>query len=194
MTDDLLPNLERAVISQRKVVAYLLSESIRTVEARLGSSRGTVSRFPNGRFLATPSDATQRRIPWSKPWRRRTGYGTLSKEFFARPTGGRPGYRAVWFVERDGDAPQLVTAYPSKGGSRMIRELDRVVLTKRLEAALNLETGDIATVVLVHEDGSGFEVEFVTLDGETYAVTTVMADDVRPIHRNEIAHAGVVAA
>jgi hypothetical protein len=75
----------------------------------------------------------------------------------------------------------------------MIRELDRVVLTKRLEA-LSLEPGDIGTVVLVHEGGRGFEVEFVTLDGETYAVTTVMADEVRPIHRNEIAHARVVAA
>ena len=75
----------------------------------------------------------------------------------------------------------------------MIRELDRVVLTKRLEA-LNLETGDTGTVVLVHEDGRGFEVEFVTLDGETYAVTTILADNVRPINRNEIAHARVLAA
>ena len=45
----------------------------------------------------------------------------------------------------------------------------------------------------VHGDGAGFEVEFVTLDGETYAVTTLSADDVRPIERNEIAHARVVA-
>ncbi|MFN2398560.1 MAG: DUF4926 domain-containing protein [Gemmatimonadaceae bacterium] len=75
----------------------------------------------------------------------------------------------------------------------MIRELDRVVLTKPLDE-LSLEPGDLGTVVLVHEEGLGFEVEFVTLDGETYAVTTVMADDVRPIHQNEIAHARVVAA
>jgi hypothetical protein len=47
----------------------------------------------------------------------------------------------------------------------------------------------------VHEGGRGFEVEFVTLDGDTLAVTTVSADDVRPIERNEIAHArsGAVA-
>ena len=75
----------------------------------------------------------------------------------------------------------------------MIRELDRVVLTKRLEK-LGLEAGDIGTVVLVHAQGAGFEVEFVTLDGETLAVTTLEADDVRPIERNEIAHARVVAA
>lgn len=75
----------------------------------------------------------------------------------------------------------------------MIRELDRVVLTRRLNE-LHLEPGDVGTVVLVHSDGLGFEVEFMTLDGETYAVATVTADDVRPIHHNEIAHARVVAA
>jgi hypothetical protein len=75
----------------------------------------------------------------------------------------------------------------------MLQELDQVVLTKRLEA-LSLEPGDIGTVMLIHEDGRGFEVEFVTLDGETYAVTTVMADEVRPIRPNEIAHARVVTA
>ncbi len=75
----------------------------------------------------------------------------------------------------------------------MIRELDRVVLTNRFES-LGLESGDIGTVVLVHEGGRGFEIEFLTLDGETFAVATVTIDDVRPINRNEIAHARVVAA
>jgi len=72
-------------------------------------------------------------------------------------------------------------------------ELDRVVLTEHLPE-LGLEAGDIGTVVLVHEAGKGFEVEFVTLDGETYAVTTLTSDEVRPIDRNEIAHARVLAA
>ncbi len=75
----------------------------------------------------------------------------------------------------------------------MIEELDRVVLTARI-AELSLEAGDVGTVVLIHEDGRGFEVEFVTLDGETYAVTTVVAEQVRPINQNEIAHARAVAA
>lgn len=74
----------------------------------------------------------------------------------------------------------------------MIRELDRVILTRPLDE-LGLEAGDVGTVVLVHEGGRGFEVEFVTLEGETLAVTTVSADDVRPIDRNEIAHARSVA-
>lgn len=74
----------------------------------------------------------------------------------------------------------------------MIQELDRVVLSRPLDD-LGLEAGDVGTVVLVHERGRGFEVEFVTLDGETVAVTTLAAEDVRPIDRNEIAHARAVA-
>jgi hypothetical protein len=34
----------------------------------------------------------------------------------------------------------------------------------------------------------------VTLGGDTFAVTTLAADDVRPVDRNEIAHARPVAA
>jgi hypothetical protein len=75
----------------------------------------------------------------------------------------------------------------------VIRELDRVVLTTPLPA-LGLEAGDLGTVVLVHEGGRGFEVEFVTLGGDTLAVTTLMANDVRPVDRNEIAHARPVPA
>ena len=70
----------------------------------------------------------------------------------------------------------------------MVCELDRVVLTTHLPS-LGLEAGDIGTVVLVHEGGKGFEVEFVTLGGDTLAVTTLTADDVRPVDKNEIAHA-----
>jgi len=74
----------------------------------------------------------------------------------------------------------------------MIQELDRVVLTRSLKD-LGLKTGDIGTVVLVHDGGRGFEVEFVTLGGDTVAVTTLSADDVRPVGRHEIAHARSVA-
>jgi hypothetical protein len=75
----------------------------------------------------------------------------------------------------------------------MIRELDRVVLTVAVPAH-GLEAGDIGTVVLVHDGGAGYEVEFVKLDGETHAVTTLHSEHVRPIEPNEIAHARVLAA
>ena len=75
----------------------------------------------------------------------------------------------------------------------MIQELDRIVLTKDLDE-IGLKVGDVGTVAGVHDGGRGFEVEFVTLAGDTYAVATVTADQVRPIDRHEIAHARPVAA
>jgi hypothetical protein len=56
-----------------------------------------------------------------------------------------------------------------------------------------LEAGDIGTVVLVHGDGKGYEVEFTTLDGNTFAVVTVLAGELRPTLAREVAHARLVS-
>jgi len=74
----------------------------------------------------------------------------------------------------------------------MIKELDTVVLTNDVPD-YGLKAGDVGTVVLVHKDGAGYEVEFVTLTGETLTVLTVPAEAVRPLDRGEIAHARRVA-
>ena len=74
----------------------------------------------------------------------------------------------------------------------MIKELDRIILKSDLPEH-NLKSGDIGTVVLVHGNGDGYEVEFVSLDGETLAVVSLYADQVRPIGRGEIAHARPLA-
>jgi hypothetical protein len=73
----------------------------------------------------------------------------------------------------------------------MIQELDRVVLTSDLPE-YRLEEGDIGTVVLVHQGGKGYEVEFVTLDGETVAIVSLHSIQVRPIGRREIARSRVM--
>ncbi|MCK6560715.1 DUF4926 domain-containing protein [candidate division KSB1 bacterium] len=70
----------------------------------------------------------------------------------------------------------------------MIRELDRVVLTADL-LEYGLRVGDVGTVVLVHGNGEGYEVEFVALDGETFAVVSLFPAQVRPIAPGEITHA-----
>jgi len=75
---------------------------------------------------------------------------------------------------------------------RSIEELDRVVLTVPLPQ-FGLVAGDVGTVVLVHRGGAGYEVEFVALDGETVAVTTVRAKQVRPIAPRELTHARAYA-
>ena len=61
-----------------------------------------------------------------------------------------------------------------------INEHDCVVLTSDLPAE-NLQAGDVGTVVHIHRDGVAFEVEFITLAGETIAVTTVLAAQLRPV-------------
>jgi len=75
----------------------------------------------------------------------------------------------------------------------MIEELENVMLTVNLPAH-KLERGDIGTVVLVHAGGTGYEVEFVTLDGRTVAVTSLLPAQVRAISKGEIAHARLVEA
>jgi len=70
----------------------------------------------------------------------------------------------------------------------MINELDSVILKADLPDH-GLKSGDIGTVVLVHRDHAGYEVEFITLDGETIAVVSVLATQVRPVGPKEIAHA-----
>jgi hypothetical protein len=75
----------------------------------------------------------------------------------------------------------------------MIKELDDVILTCDLPDH-SLSAGDIGTVVLVHRGDSGFEVEFTALDGETIAVVTLLARQVRPTQAGEIAHARELVA
>ena len=75
----------------------------------------------------------------------------------------------------------------------MIRELDEVVLTCDLPEH-KLTAGDIGTVVLVHGNGRGSEVEFMTLDGETIGVSTLRAHQVRQARADEIAHARPMAS
>lgn len=75
----------------------------------------------------------------------------------------------------------------------MINELDRIVLASELPEH-GLQVGDIGTVVLVHDQGKGYEVEFVSLDGETVAVVSLLANQVRTIRRREVPHARLLAA
>ena len=70
----------------------------------------------------------------------------------------------------------------------MIRELDDVILECDISES-GLASGDVGTVVLVHQRGEGYEVEFTALDGETVAVVTLSASQVRAVSSGEIAHA-----
>jgi uncharacterized protein DUF4926 len=70
----------------------------------------------------------------------------------------------------------------------MIKEHERVVLKVPVPAE-GLEAGDVGTVVHIYRDGKAYEVEFTTLDGNTAAVVTLEASQVRPVGKREITHA-----
>lgn len=73
-----------------------------------------------------------------------------------------------------------------------MNEMDLVVLKRDLPKE-RLSAGDVGTVVLVHQQGAGYEVEFTMLSGETVAVVTLNASDVRPVEAREIVHARAVS-
>ena len=60
----------------------------------------------------------------------------------------------------------------------MIREHDCIVLTSDLPDE-GLRAGDVGTVVHIHGEAAAYEVEFVTLTGQTVAVATVLPDQLR---------------
>lgn len=75
----------------------------------------------------------------------------------------------------------------------MIHELDTVVLTHDVPE-YGLKKGDVGAVVHRYADRVAFEVEFVTAEGKTIAVLTLVEADVRPMGRGEILHARALAS
>jgi hypothetical protein len=70
----------------------------------------------------------------------------------------------------------------------MIREHDRVVLTVALSDH-GLEPGDVGAVVHIYPRQEAYEVEFLTLAGQSAAIVATSADQIRPIGGLEIRHA-----
>ena len=62
----------------------------------------------------------------------------------------------------------------------MIKEHDIVVLTEDVPEE-GLTAGDVGTIVHIHNNGEGYEVEFMTLTGQTIAVASLSAPQVRPV-------------
>ena len=73
----------------------------------------------------------------------------------------------------------------------MIKLYDRVVLTA--DVSEMFQPGDVGTVVMIHEQGKGYEVEFFTLHGETLGVETLLCEQIRPIEADEMAHVRKIA-
>lgn len=75
----------------------------------------------------------------------------------------------------------------------MIKEHDRVIL-KTSVPGQGLKAGDVGTVIHIYKPAAAFEVEFLTLHGETVAIATLETSQVRPVQKKEITHARLLRA
>ena len=74
----------------------------------------------------------------------------------------------------------------------MIKEHHRVVLKKSL-AGQGFKAGDVGTVIHIYKTGEAFEVECLTLHGETVAIAR-LASQVCPVQKREITPARLLRA
>lgn len=74
-----------------------------------------------------------------------------------------------------------------------LKELDRAALRQDLPDH-GLLAGDVGAVVFVHGDAEAYEVEFMTVDGQTIAVKTLYANEIEPVTGQQILHARKLAA
>ena len=70
----------------------------------------------------------------------------------------------------------------------MIQELERIALTDDLPE-YGLKAGDIGMVAHIYGEHKGYEVEFVTLNGELIALVSVYPAQIRQLEQDEIASA-----
>lgn len=190
-----LPNAERAIVPDRKITHYLLSTAHRDGQhkAEFFPSFGFKLEAWEELAAALLDHARQHEVVEIVP----TPFGRnfVVEGALAAPDGRSPQVRGVWFIAKNAETA-TGNGYISHGVSIeyliMIKELDSVVLTTDLPEH-GLAKDDIGTVVLVHEGGKGCTVEFMTLAGKTLAVVTLLADQIRQIGKDEIAHARHVA-
>ena len=66
-----------------------------------------------------------------------------------------------------------------------MNEFDLVVLQDNTTNE-RLKVGDVGTILTVYNDGKAFEVEFVTLTGESVAVETLLPHQIRTVRASEV--------
>ncbi len=73
----------------------------------------------------------------------------------------------------------------------MFREHEQIVLTADLtgDEGEELRPGDVGVVVHVHPGNEAYVAEFLTLDGDTAAIATVLPSQARPVTSKDITHA-----
>lgn len=78
----------------------------------------------------------------------------------------------------------------------MFKGHEQIVLTADLpgDEGEELKPGDVGTVIHIHPGNAAAVVEFMTLNGDTAAIATVLPSQARPVTSADITHARTVQA
>ena len=73
----------------------------------------------------------------------------------------------------------------------MFEEHQVIVLTDSVKGHENeeLSLGDVGTIVHIHANNEAYVVEFMSIEGETVAIATVLPSQARALKRADINHA-----
>lgn len=191
-----LPFADQAVVTDRKITHYLLSEEHPEGRAKarffrsLGFDRDRPDELREAlRELAMEGDLIETKT-----------------EFGVKHAGIGFDYWAVWHQSSRTyclDAGCGITAARSGHGisavseensmpTDILKELELAALREDLPSS-GLVAGDVGTVVLVYGAGEAYEVEFVAADGNTIAVETLSSNQVEPFSGKQILHARKLA-
>ena len=78
----------------------------------------------------------------------------------------------------------------------MFKEHEQIVLTADVfgDEGEELKSGDVGTIIHIHPDEEALVVEFMSLDGDTVAIATVLPAQGRPVTNTDLTHARTVLA
>ena len=73
----------------------------------------------------------------------------------------------------------------------MFKEHEQIVLTADVvgDEGEELKSGDAGTIIHIHPDEEALVVEFMSLDGDTAAIATVLPSQARPVTSADLTHA-----
>lgn len=78
----------------------------------------------------------------------------------------------------------------------MFKEHEQIVLTADVfgDEGEELKSGDVGTIIHIHPDEEALVVEFMSLDGDTVAIATVLLSQARLVTNADLTHARTVPA
>ena len=76
----------------------------------------------------------------------------------------------------------------------MFKEHDQIVITADVfgDEGEELKSGDVGTIIHIHPNEEALVVEFMSLDGDTVAIATVLPSQARPVTNADFTHARTI--